>query len=250
MRIERLQKFLAHQGLGSRREIEGWVSAGEVILNGKVAKLGDKVSYGDTILLRGEKVKPLAQIDTEVLLYHKPCGVEVTRSDTQHHQTVFSLVPKPTSGRWVTVGRLDINTSGLLLLCNDGELCARLMHPSYKIEREYEVRVRGTVTDKIHQRLCAGVILQNRLMRFDRIVSCDERKGQTNHWFRVTLREGRNREVRRLWESQDLQVSRLMRIRFGHLTLDDVAVGAWRQLTVSELNGLYDSVGLTQPDKS
>jgi 23S rRNA pseudouridine2605 synthase len=220
---ERLQKLLASAGLGSRREIESWIEAGRVTVAGRVARLGERATTADEISVDGKRVE-LKGGSTRVLLYHKPVGELVTRSDPQGRATVFSRLPP---GRWVAVGRLDINSSGLLLLTDDGELANRLMHPRYEVEREYLARVQGAVD---MERLRHGVRLEDGPAAFERIEL--ERRGEgTNRWYRVALREGRNREVRRMFEAVGARVSRLVRVRYGPVELpDDLASGQWREL--------------------
>ena len=235
---ERLQKLLASAGHGSRRGIEDWIRAGRVTVNGKVATLGERAASGDRICLDG---KPLdlqgRAATTEVLLYHKPVGEVTTRSDPEGRPTVFDHLPAPRSGRWIVVGRLDVNTSGLLLFTNDGELAHRLMHPSTEITREYLVRVRGTPGREVIERLRRGVVLDDGPARFDRI-SAESTEG--NHsWFRVSLHEGRNREVRRLFEHEGFVVSRLTRIRYGNCELPrDLRAGAFKALESRSLEEL------------
>ena len=242
---ERLQKLLADQGLGSRREIESWINAGKIKVNGHVAGLGDKASLDDSIRLAGRNVSLRRDNTPCALMFNKPCGVLVTRSDRRDRRTVFSLLPPPRYGRWVAVGRLDINTSGLLIVCNDGGLAARLMHPSYGIEREYRVRVRGKPGARVLDNLKSGVMLERRLASFRSLHPCGGVTG-ANRWFRVVLSEGRNREVRRLWQSQGFSVSRLIRTRFGSVELD-IPTGAYRALTAAEIESLYTAVKLSPP---
>ncbi len=242
---ERLQKFLASQGLGSRREIESWIKAGRLTVNGKPAELGVRVQPRDRIQLDG---RPLNARDDQpapsrVLLYHKPVGEICTRHDPQGRPDVFARLPRLRHGRWLLVGRLDINTSGLLLLTNEGELAHRLMHPANQIEREYAVRVRGEVDDEILRNLRRGVLLDDGMASFKEIRDAGGRG--SNHWYHVILNEGRNREVRRLWESQGLQVSRLTRVRYGDITLTrGLEQGDFRELADDELATLFASVGL------
>ncbi|OOZ36483.1 23S rRNA pseudouridine(2605) synthase RluB [Solemya velesiana gill symbiont] len=242
---ERLQKVLANAGFGSRREVERWIEAGEVVVNGEVATLGDRVTPDDRITVRGKKVGSwrLKEQEHRVLIYNKPEGELVTRSDPEGRPTVFRRLPKPKSGRWIAVGRLDINTSGLLLFTTDGELANKLMHPSQRIEREYAVRVLGDVIEEKLKQLVNGVELEDGPARFEDIV---ESGGEgSNRWFHVVIVEGRNREVRRLWEAVDLKVSRLKRVRFGSVILDSsVAAGKWRDLEKKELEGLLDDAGV------
>jgi 23S rRNA pseudouridine2605 synthase len=216
---ERLQKMLARVGLGSRREIETWIQAGRVKVNRRTATLGDRVSLNDEIFVDKRKIylSVLKEQPRRILCYHKPFGEICTRHDPEGRKTIFDKLPRAKYGRWISVGRLDLNTGGLLLLTNDGELAYRLMHPSYNIEREYAVRILGKVDDAVLERLQEGVQLEDGMARFKKIV--DAGGDKANHWYRVTLNEGRNHEVRRLWESQGVIVSRLMRIRFGPISL-------------------------------
>jgi len=219
MNSERLQKILAKAGFGSRREMERWIEGGLVKLNGVDARLGDVATAEDKISVKGQIIdNPLKfEIKTRVLLYHKPVGEISSRKDPKHLETVFDNLPHIKQGRWVQVGRLDLNTSGLLIFTNNGELANRLMHPKFEIEREYAVRVYGEVSPLILKALLSGVQLEDGLGKFTRI---DFKGGEgKNTWYHVVLSEGRNREVRRLWESQGLEVSRLIRIRYGQLTM-------------------------------
>jgi 23S rRNA pseudouridine2605 synthase len=238
---ERLQKLLAGAGHGSRRAIEEWIRAGRVTVNGEVAELGARASAADRICLDG---RPLGlagtRTSTEVLLYHKPLGEVTTRQDPEGRPTVFERLPPPSTGRWIVVGRLDVNTTGLLLFTNDGELAHRLMHPSSEIEREYRVRLRGLPTPAVLQRLRSGVVLEDGPANFDRI---EAEPGEGSHaWLRVTLHEGRNREVRRLFEHQGYEVSKLSRIRYGNVVLPmDLRAGGCVRLApqdVAELTRL------------
>jgi 23S rRNA pseudouridine2605 synthase len=244
---ERLQKVLAAAGLGSRREIETWISEGRITINGRTAKLGDRIRGVDRISVDGRPVKALAR-GTEtrhrVILYHKPEGELTTRKDPEGRPTVFEALPPLRGSRWVSVGRLDTNTSGLLIFTNDGALANKLMHPSSQIEREYAVRVLGKVTDEQLTMLKKGVRLEDGMAKFDDIA---EAGGEgANHWYHVILREGRNREVRRLWEAVGLTVSRLIRVRFGTLALPrNLPRGAWRDATEEEISGLSSAAGIT-----
>lgn len=218
---ERVQKVLARAGYGSRREIEGWIKAGRLKINDKLAKPGDQIDDKDKVSLDG---KPLRQknltqkIETRVLAYNKPVGEVCTRKDPQGRPTVYKKLPRIKPGRWISIGRLDINSSGLLLFTNDGELANGLMHPSSIIDREYAVRVLGTATDEQLKRLRTGVELDDGVAKFTDIV--DSGGDGANHWYHVVVMEGRNREVRRLWESQNLKVSRLTRVRYGPYILE------------------------------
>lgn len=236
---ERLQKLLAAAGHGSRRAIEEWIREGRVTLNGRAAQLGDRASPQDDVRLDG---RPLAlgapaHAVTEVLVYHKPLGEVTTRRDPQGRPTVFDRLPPPAAGRWVVIGRLDVNTTGLLLFTNDGALAHRLMHPSGEIEREYLVRVRGRPPDAVLDRLRAGVELEDGVARFDSVAPAESTR---NHaWYTVVLREGRNREVRRLWEAVGFEVSRLMRIRYGTVTLPrDLRAGAFASADAAAVQAL------------
>lgn len=230
----RLQKLLAAAGLGSRRSVEQWIREGRVTIGGRVAQLGDRASPDDEVCLDGRKLElnPTQLTTRELLLYHKPVGEVTTRSDPQGRPTVFERLPPPGNGRWITVGRLDVNTSGLLLFTTDGELAHRLMHPSSEIEREYLVRVRGRPQPGVIRQLLEGVELEDGTARFDRVtqeVGDGESREGINTTFRVVLHEGRNREVRRLWQAVGLEVSRLLRVRYGPIELPrDLRPGAAR----------------------
>jgi 23S rRNA pseudouridine2605 synthase len=251
---EKLQKILANVGLGSRRELETWISQGRVTVNGKTAKLGDRVSPQDSVQVDGKTIDLSVnkQQAARVLLYYKPEGQICTQQDPEGRETVFSALPHLASGRWIMVGRLDINTSGLLLFTTDGELANRLMHPAYEIEREYAVRVLGVVDPVALQRLKQGVQLEDGMAKFLQIK--DAGGEGANHWYQVTLAEGRNREVRRLWESQGLSVSRLLRIRFANIELPKkLRSGQIQELDLLTINALRSQVKLPaitiQPSK-
>jgi 23S rRNA pseudouridine2605 synthase len=235
---ERLQKLLASAGHGSRRGIEEWIRKGRVTINERVAVLGDRATTADRICLDGQPLDLGGQRETvDVLLYHKPVGEVTTRNDPEGRPTVFERLPAPASGRWIVVGRLDVNTSGLLMFTNDGDLAHRLMHPSSEIEREYRVRLRGTPPAEVLDQLRRGVELEDGPANFDRIEA--ESTDGSHSWFRVCLHEGRNREVRRLFEHVGFEVSRLSRIRYGNVTLPaDLRAGACKDLdghSVAEL---------------
>jgi 23S rRNA pseudouridine2605 synthase len=245
---ERLQKVLANAGYGSRREIEQWIRDGKITVNGERAELGVSVTGKDLIRIAGRVVK-LAEKQQQAprtLIYHKPAGELTTRKDEAGRPTVFDSLPRIKNGRWITIGRLDFNTSGLLLVTTDGELAHRLMHPSWEIEREYAVRILGTVDDQVLQRLQEGVMLDDGMAAFN---SIQDAGGQgANHWYHVTVREGRNREVRRLWESQGLQVSRLIRVRFGPVSLPGwLRPGRFNDLEQKDIEALYTAVKLPLP---
>jgi len=245
---ERLQKVLAKAGLGSRRQMEEWIREGRIEVDGKRAELGQKVSDTQRIVVDGRRVhiKPVSGSPPEVIVYHKPIGEVCSRDDPEGRPTIFHNLPQPREGRWIGVGRLDINTSGLLLLTTDGELANRLMHPSQEIEREYAVRLLGDIDMAMLERLVEGVELEDGKARFAAI----EESGGTgaNRWFHVILKEGRNREVRRLWESQGVKVSRLSRVRYGPVILErKLRKGKSRPLLADEMKKLYKSAGLDVP---
>jgi len=243
---ERVQKVLAKAGLASRREIERWVSQGRVQINGELAQLGSRIATGDNVVVNGKPVKleDIYTQDYRVVVYSKPEGVICSNSDPEGRPTVFDHLPKLTNQRWISVGRLDINTSGLLILTTDGELANRLMHPSYEIDREYAVRINGEVDDAMLQRLKEGVFLDDGVAKFTDV---REFGGEgRNKWFHAVVMEGRNREVRRLWESQGVQVSRLKRVRYGCIFLPSrLKVGAWEELNYKDINQLRDLVKLS-----
>jgi 23S rRNA pseudouridine2605 synthase len=242
---ERLQKLLANAGLGSRRQLERLIADGRVKVNGRVARLGDRATADDRIEVNGRTVagRRLAQSPRYVILYNKPEGELVTRTDPEGRRTVFERLPRLPTGRWIAVGRLDVNSAGLLLLTNDGELANRLMHPSASIEREYAVRVNGEVTAAMVRQLVEGVELEDGPARFEDVV---ESGGQgSNRWFHLVIMEGRRREVRRLWEAVGATVSRLKRVRYGPIILDSrVRSGQWRELEGEERQALLKAVNL------
>lgn len=234
----RLQKLLAQAGFGSRREVEDWISAGRLVLNGRLAQLGNRATARDLIALDG---KPLVfepgSKQVRVLLYHKPDGELVSRHDPEGRPTVFAKLPSMKGGKWTSIGRLDYNTSGVLLFTSSGELANRLMHPRYGTEREYAVRVLGGLTKEEIGALKRGVKLDDGPAAFERIV---EAGGEgANRWYTVSLREGRNREVRRMIEAIGKRVSRLIRIRYGSVRLPaDLKPGHWRELSAEEIGSL------------
>lgn len=241
---EKLQKVLARAGVGSRREMERWIEDGRVKVNDKVATLGERVSDKDLIKVDDKVInQKRTQVQQRVIIYHKPVGEVCTRDDPEGRLTIFENLPKVRNGRWISVGRLDLNTSGLLLLTTDGELANRLMHPSSEIEREYAVRVLGQVSPEIIQQLKTNVPLEDGDAHFTDVI--DAGGEGANHWYHVTLKEGRNREVRRLWEYFGFAVSRLMRVRFGNIRLDRrIRPEKSEDLNVEQLKELYESVGL------
>lgn len=244
----RLQKLLAGSGVASRRAVEEWIRAGRITVNGRTARLGDRAASTDTVCLDGRKLElDSNEGPSELLLYYKPLGEVTTRSDPQGRPTVFERLPPAKSGRWIAVGRLDVNTSGLLLLTTDGALAHRLMHPSAEVEREYRVRVRGRPGREVLKRLASGVMLEDGPARFDRITAETPGAGAvgSHSSFRVVLHEGRNREVRRLWQAVGFEVSRLARVRYGPIELpEDLKPGAARRANATLLSGLRQAAGL------
>lgn len=240
---QKLQKVLANLGLGSRRKMERWIEEGRVTVDGSVATLGDRVHAGQALRLDGKPLEVDAAEQVRVLLYHKPVREVCSRDDPEGRKTVFERLPKLKSGRWISVGRLDFNTSGVLLFTTDGALANALMHPSSAIEREYLVRVMGRVDEPMLERLKDGVELDDGLARFSDI---QEGGGDgINRFFYVVLMEGRNREVRRLWESQGTTVSRLKRVRYGEVFLPSkLKKGQWLELPQRDVDVIYQMAGL------
>lgn len=243
---ERLQKALARAGLGSRRSLEGWIASGRVSVNQEVAGLGQRVGPRDLVRVDGRRVTiPPLVARIRILRYHKPVDEICSHEDSGGRATVFDRLPPLRVGRWIAVGRLDVATSGLLLFTNDGELANRLMHPAREIEREYAVRVRGSVGAELVERLRHGVRLEDGMARFRTVVSTGG-EGQ-NHWWHVTLAEGRNRAVRRMWESQGTTVSRLIRVRYGPCELGRrLRAGRFEELKGPEHRALLDAVEMRQ----
>lgn len=241
---ERLHKVLAQAGLGSRRALEERIAAGLVKVNGQVAQVGQSIRGGDRIDIDGKTFVATALTEpARVLVYHKPEGELTTREDPEGRPTVFDNLPRLKGARWIAVGRLDINTTGLLLLTTDGELANALMHPSHEVEREYVCRIHGEVGEDVIQRLARGVELEDGPAKFDEI----ERIGSSDShaWFRVVVKEGRNREVRRMWESQGFQVSRLKRVRYGTITLPRALKrGHSEELPADRIDQLKHSLGI------
>lgn len=234
---ERLQKILSQAGLGSRREMERWIERGDIQVNGVTAKIGDSATEKDVIKVNGKNIiNPLAiPSRTRILLYHKPVGEICSRNDPKFERTVFDNLPSLKLGRWIQVGRLDLNTSGLLLFTNDGELANSLMHPKFEFEREYAVRVHGQVTPVMLKTLQRGIMLDDGMAKFKRI---EFRGGEgANSWYHVVISEGRNREIRRLWESQGLEVSRLIRIRYDQFIMPrSLSRGEYVELSKEEVD--------------
>ena len=235
----RIHKVLADHGIGSRRGIESLIRQKKILVNGHLASIGQLVSDKDVFEVEGRMVRLSKKDPTNkrILMYNKKVGEISSRKDPDHKKTIFDTLPRLKSGRWVSVGRLDINTSGLILFTNDGSLANQLMHPSSNIEREYVARVHGKVTDEILQNLTNGVKLEDGFAKFTDVQG--GRKGNTNQWFAMVIMEGRTREVRRLWESQGLEISRLKRVRYGNLFLPaTLRQGAFKELTKGEINAL------------
>ena len=245
---EKLQKFLANRGYGSRRQIEQWISDGRVRLNNSVAKIGDRVSINDSIFLDNKKVRSRELVETHIIVYNKPEGLVSTTKDTRGRPLVFDNLPPLKRGKWISVGRLDINTSGLMLFTTNGELANRLMHPKYSIDRKYLVRVYGKVEKKNIEALKKGILIGDEYSRFKSIEFKNEvLKDQVrlNNWFQVTLGSGKNREVRSLWESQGFEVSRLKRICYGPVILPSfVRPGNYSYLSEKEVAQLANLVNL------
>ena len=240
---EKLQKVLARAGFGSRREIESWIIQGRIKVNGSIAEIGARVDDADRIVVDGKKLSPQKKVryDRRVILYNKPEDEICTRKDPEGRPTVFDKLPPLRHGRWVSIGRLDINTSGLLLFTTDGELANKLTHPSSMVEREYAVRVMGDVTPNMVQAMHQGIIIENQFCRFSDI---QYYAGEgINQWYHVVIMEGRNREVRKLWESQGVKVSRLKRVRFGPIFIPStVRKGDYQELSKSEVVKLVKSI--------
>ena len=243
---EKLQKILSRAGIASRRALEQIISEGRVTVNGKLASIGERYDEREITVKIDSKVvftPESATNECRVLMYHKPEGELTTLSDPENRPTVFDHLPKPPSGRWIYIGRLDINTSGLLLFTTDGTLANALMHPKYEVERIYAARIYGDVTDEQIEQLETGVMLEDGKAKFNKVVYVGG-EGR-NAWYHVTLKEGRKREVRRLWEAVGLKVSRLIRISYASIDLDpDLKTGQFRELTLSELNKLRKTVHL------
>ena len=245
--MERIQKFLAHQGIASRRQVDDMLQKGRISVNGQVAKPGDQIEGSEKIALDGKIIRiNLNQLKPKILMYHKPVGEVCSRADPEGRTSVFENLPGLGNGRWVSIGRLDINTSGLILFTNQGELANRLMHPSFEVEREYAVRVHGAVTTDMIKQLEQGVKLDDGIARFDQII--DSGGEGTNHWYHVVLKEGRNREVRRLWESVGVEVSRLVRVRYDQFNLPKwLKPGKYRFFEDDVVDKLYQKLKLEVP---
>lgn len=253
MSKERIQKALARQGLGSRRQIESWIKEGLIILNGNPAEIGQQVETGDVVMYSGRKIiiRDDAETLPRVLMYHKPEGEVCSRSDPEGRPTIFENLPGLKHSRWIAVGRLDINTSGLILITDNGDLANKLMHPSSQLQREYAVRVMGTATPEQLKKLTHGVKLEDGMARFEDIMERqpdDKLTGRTagfNRWYHVVLMEGRNREVRRMWEAVDLKVSRLMRVRYGSVMMSkSLRPGKFKELEAEDIRELGELAGV------
>lgn len=241
--------MLAGTGIGSRRQVERWIREGRIVVNGKPAALGDQISGDERIYFDGRRIdvgRRAVESTHAHIAYYKPVGQVTTSSDTEGRKTVFSELPRLARGRWINVGRLDINTSGLIVFTTDGELAHRLMHPSYEISRQYAVRVLGELTDEQRKSLLEGVMLEDGPGRFEAISGPDGTGA--NRWYQVKLREGRNREVRRLFEAVGVVVSRLIRTDYGPVSLGKLRRGTHRRLSPGEIRSLYEAVRL-DPDR-
>lgn len=247
---ERIQKVLASLGIASRRTIESWLSLGRIRINGQVVGLGDKMCLSDRVMIDGKLMRLPEQtaLRTRILLLHKPEGVVCTRSDPEGRPTIFSFLPHLPHGRWVNVGRLDFNTAGLLVLTNDGGLAHRLMHPSFGIEREYAVRVIGVIPETKLDEMKQGVELEDGLAKFKAMQ--DVGGTGMNHWYHVVLTEGRQREVRRIFEAMDIKLNRLIRVRFGSVWLPKtLRKGKYQELTREEVAAFLATLASQETDK-
>lgn len=245
----KLHKVLADAGVGSRRDMEALIMEGRVSVNGEPAHIGQRVGPNDVVKVNGRLVvRPKADRPPRVILYHKPAGEIVTMDDPENRATVFSRLPKMRTGKWVSVGRLDLNTEGLLIFTTSGDLANRLMHPRYGSEREYAVRVLGEVSEEQRQQLLEGIQLDDGPAKFG---AMDYIGGEgSNRWYRVTIHEGRNREVRRMFEAMGLVVSRLIRSRFGDISLPrQLRRGRWEELDATLVMALMEQVGLRKSSK-
>ena len=239
---QKVQKILANTGLASRREAERWIAAGRVTVNGRAASPGERAGAGDVLRVDGRPL-PRVAARRQLIRYHKPPGEMSTRADPQGRPTVFDRLPRLGGARWIAIGRLDFNTTGLLLFTDDGELAHRLMHPSRGVEREYAVRVRGAPDPRALARLTGGVALEDGEARLEALRPAGGEGA--NRWFHVVLREGRNREVRRLFEAAGCTVSRLIRVRFGPVTLPrGLRPGRYEEVDGAEARALLREAGL------
>ncbi len=247
---ERLQKVLAQAGLGSRREMEAWIAAGRITVNGAVATLGVRIAEGDRVQVDGRNIRLKLDVEPQlprVLLYHKQEGEIVSRDDPDGRANVFDELPRLRGQKWIAIGRLDFNTSGLLIFTTSGELANRLMHPRFEVEREYAVRVQGEMSpEQMKQMVNKGIELEDGFVKFDKL--SDEGGEGFNHWYRIVIKEGRNREVRRTFEALGLPVSRLMRVRFGIVNLPPrIKRGMMAELGEGEVRAIMEWVDLPVP---
>ena len=244
----KLHKVLAQAGMGSRLEMEALIVQGRITVNGQPAHVGQRIQFGDILKVNGKPVRVrMTPPPPRVLAYHKPVGEVVTMDDPQNRPTVFRRLPRLQNGKWQSVGRLDLNTEGLLLFTNSGELANRLMHPRFGLQREYAVRVLGALSNEEKKRLLEGVKLEDGMAKFE---SMEDGGGEgANCWYRVTIAEGRNREVRRMFEAVGHAVSRLIRIRYGAMLLPrGLKRGVWLELDEKDIDRLANAAGMALPD--
>ena len=246
---QKLQKVIAASGRGSRRQIENWIADGRVRVNGQVAHLGQRVSAKDEIIVDGAVVETATASAPQVLMLNKAAGLVCSRRDPEGRGTIFDQLPRLQDSRWVTVGRLDINTTGLLLVTNDGSLAHRMMHPSTGLDREYAARVNKKLDDDEIAKLKAGVEIEGETMRFSDVRYYNG--SESNFWYHVALMDGRNREVRRLFDSAGCKVSRLKRVRYGPVILPSwLTVGHWSFMQTHDLKALYKMLGFAYPKRA
>lgn len=245
---ERIQKVLAGAGVASRREVERWIRQGRLVVGDAPAKLGDRLSGGERVFLDGRLLNlPATEAPALCIAYYKRVGEVTTRRDPEGRTTVFEHLRPPRRGRWIAVGRLDINTAGLLILTTDGKLAHRLMHPSYEVPRRYAVRILGRLSTQQMKRLREGIELEDGVARFDSIAM--HGGSGANAWYRVALHEGRSREIRRMFTALNVPLNRLLRTDYGPISLGDMHRGMTRPLTGAELESLYEAVSLSGIDR-